>query len=78
MSNLNNAIENILGQIEGTLNQKITDLTSDVKNRINESSTGAINKLQQKFGEYQAVGFAMYAIPVILLFYIVYLLTKRS
>lgn len=78
---MDNLKDSILQSLKDTVKEKMTEINSEIKNKLNETINKdvidkGINVIQQRLGEYKAIGFAMYAIPVIILFYIVYLLNK--
>jgi hypothetical protein len=62
------------------LKERVGEINTDLQSKISDLSKNVIDKglnvVDQKLGEYKVVGFAMYAIPVILLLYIIYLLNK--
>lgn len=58
-------LKTYLENLKKTFQEKITDVNNDLT-----------SKIEQKINQYKAIGFAMYVIPLILLFYIIYLLNK--
>jgi hypothetical protein len=62
--------------MEDQLKTYLENLKKTFQDKFSDINTNLTSKIDQKINQYKVIGFAMYAIPVIILFYIVYLLNK--
>ena len=62
--------------MEEQLKTYLENLKKTFQDKISDVNANLSGKIEQKVNQYKVIGFAMYAIPVIILFYIVYLLNK--
>lgn len=76
MDNLN--MNSIIDKLKDVVQDKMNQITDDVKTKINELDNTLINKgldvIEQRLTQYKIIGALLYSIPIILLIYIIYLL----
>lgn len=78
------SLNSIFDNLKGVLQDKMSELNTEIKNKIG-NELGNLNKnvidqglsiVEEKVSGIRIIGILLYAVPIILLFYIIYLLNK--
>lgn len=76
MDNLNS----ILDKLKGVVQDKMNEINTEVKNKIGQLDNTVINKgidaVEKRLTQYKIIGGLLYAVVILLLFYIIYLLNR--